>query len=282
MFRKSWFNKPPAGVQMRRNLPEGASGLWLFNEVNGPNSGNRLHLINLARNTETAFTSAGGNFGLFAYGSRGLMMFHDATPDRTPLLMPADAAVLVPTQGITICLGIEKRDATNRTAGSFDMDNGDGGVPSNQFCGAFIPWSDGTVYWDFGGSTEDATRESAAGLDTQGYHTWAFTTGPRGMEIWQDGVLRSSNSANPTRVQGGLKRFNLGSHSNLGSDFVDYYFFFMHREQLPIDLIRDILLNPYGTLAEPRPRQFFMSGSESAAASGVVLGAQYQYRKRRV
>jgi hypothetical protein len=103
--------------------------------------------------------------------------------------------------------------------------NGEFGVASNvsnNRLGAHIPYSDGTVYFDFGGTTEGTTRKSVAGLTFGLNDAWIFSVGSRGMEIWQNGILRGSNAATPTRSNSdastwGLQGQNVGSVGNTGS-----------------------------------------------------------------
>ena len=206
-----------------------------------------LEIHNLVR---SAFTQGSGS-RTGGFGSNGTYLAHTSTLDRANLFEAGDAVAWVPTQEITICLGYEKRDATLRGAGAFGVGNN----TNAERCQALIPFTDGTVYWDFGGVTEDATRESVAGLTTSGYHSWGFTSGPRGMEIWQDGLIRSSNSANPTRSSSAVA-YQLGHAVSVNSDLANYYWVFMHRTQLPFELLRRVLLDPYNTiLAPPVPRR---------------------------
>lgn len=249
---KGWSEKPPAGTGLNTALPTGTIGLWLFNEGLLPH--------NVAR----------GGFGTVigtrqaSMTARGPVISHLAIDARSTLVEAVNSA-LIPTQGVTVCLGYEKRDATLRNAVAFGISTSTG----THRLQAYVPYLDGTVYWDFGGSTEDATRESAAGLTTSGYHTWGFTSGTRGMEIWQDGVRRSANAANPTRTNAG-EAFQLGVGSATNGDFADYHWAFVHRFQLHAPLIREILLDPYNTLCTPQSpaRRFVAVGVPPASAEG--------------
>ena len=63
----------------------------------------------------------------------------------------------LPAANVTICLIRRKVDTTNRQAATFGFD-----ADAYQ-CGTYLPWSDGTVYFDFGGQS-GAHRISVAGL----------------------------------------------------------------------------------------------------------------------
>jgi len=261
---KRWSQSPPHSVQLNRHLPAGVLGVWLFNEG----------VPGVIRNLATEgweITS-----GTIAVGvtARGPAYKHNGTDARANLLDADDCNTLLPTGGgLTVCLGYEKQDATLRASGAFGI----GSIFNEVRCGALIPFSDGVVYWDFGGFTEDVTRESIGGLTTSGYHPWAFTTGPRGMEIWQDGIRKSANSANPTR-SAQAQAWQLGTSVTVGSDLANYYWFFAHRFQLPPDLVREICLAPFGVLVEPQaPRRTFIipgSGGGAATGHGTLVGAQ--------
>jgi len=244
--RSSWHEKPGIGIGVNPALPYGVLGVWLCNEgVNSTSGGGggEIGLYNLYRRS----FGLGSGSRSAGYGIAGKMVSHLGTDARANLFEAVDAVGWLPTQEITICLGYEKRDATLRNAGVF----GSSSTVNTHRMGVLLPFTDGKVYWDFGGLTEDATRESVAGLTTSGYHAWAFTSGPRGMEIWQDGILRSSNTANPTRVESG-DAYQIGFSAASSSDLANYYWLFMHRNQLPVNLLRKILLDPYNILCAPQ------------------------------
>lgn len=164
-----------------RWLGLGLKAAWAFNE----GSGTPRDALN-----GLAATLASSDWGS---GAQGPVIVHDATTDRTELV--AASSALLPTGDVTIVLGARKTDGTNRDSGAFGVDT----ATAAEYCAVKLPAADGTVYWDYGGTTGGTTRLTAAGL-TFGDDAWGFTVGARGMEIWQNGVLRASNSANPTRT----------------------------------------------------------------------------------
>lgn len=77
-------------------------------------------------------------------------------------------------------------------------------------CAAYLG-SAGSVAFDYGGATEGATRVSAAVPTSDGTLSfYLFTTGARGMEIWRNGQLLASNTANPTRPEDNALDFVVG------------------------------------------------------------------------
>lgn len=169
-----------------------------------------------------------------------------------------DTVLNLPTTEITIILRYKKRDATNRSSTALAIANSGSGNARMQL---HLPFSDGTVYWDFAGATAGTTRVSVAGL-TFSDDTWCVTVGPRGMEIWQSNaaglmIKRASNAATPTRVNGGAT-FNLlfGGAANT-SDLVDKSFIYMYRKQLQEELIQQIASQPYAMYMQSSVERFY-------------------------
>ncbi len=65
----------------------------------------------------------------------------------------------------------------------------------------YLPFSDGVVYWDWGGQGAPE-RLSIAGLafSTSQPDRWVFTAGPKGSSIWQNGFKVASQTTAVTRV----------------------------------------------------------------------------------
>ena len=148
----------------------------------------------------------------------------------------------VPTTATTILLHQRKTDAVNRVSAAF----GSTDVGNTNRCGGLIPWSDGTVYWDFGGPTEGISRLSASGL-TFGDDVWVFVVGSRGMEIWQNGTLVGSHGNSATRIVGS-GNWGLGHHDARGNDLVEYGFFALWERELSHSEIRLASNNPFGMI----------------------------------
>ena len=208
--------KPPSG-SLRidpRWLGQGLRAAWAFNESSGVSTYDALNRL-----VATLTSSDWGS------GAQGPVIVHDATTDRTELA--ANSSTLLPTGDVTIILGSRKTDATNRDSGAFGVDT----ATAAEYCAAKLPAADGTVYWDYGGVTAGTTRLTAASL-TFGDDAWGFTVGPRGMEIWQNGILRASNAANPTRTATSAA-FKLGLYdSALGGDLAAYNCVYVFAGQL--------------------------------------------------
>lgn len=154
---------------------------------------------------------------------------HTSTGDVTAL-GPIDN--IVPLRNVTILIGYEKSDGTPRASGAF----GNTSVTVTHRCGVHLPFSDGEVYFDFAGIINGTTRVNTnthgAGNPVIGDDNWAFTTGHRGMEIWQNGIrIALAPLANPTRLAA-ANTLNFGTHATAASDLAYYKYFIVYGRQL--------------------------------------------------
>lgn len=112
-----------------------------------------------------------------------------------------------PTKAITIVLHYHKLDGTARNSAAIGVVPD--GTSYNGVCNLDIPASDGKLYFDFGGVTSPTTRLGGISGLTYGDDVWIATVGPRGMEVWQNGVKVASQSATPTRTNSDTAQFGL-------------------------------------------------------------------------
>lgn len=149
----------------------------------------------------------------------------------------------IPASNLTISLCYEKTDATNRNSIACSIGYGIDGLADA--INVHLPYSDGVVYFDFGGN-DSSHRVSVGGL-TFGADHWVFSTGPRGQEIWQNGIKRASNANNPTRTPNLAHNWNLGG-SEAGftaSDLCRFNMICMWDRQLLTEEIGMISADPY-------------------------------------
>jgi hypothetical protein len=114
------------------------------------------------------------------------------------------------TTAQTVILVMRKTDTTARAGVAFgvaDVSN------DNQRCSAHVPWSDGMVKWDFGGTGGNNRLEYAWTKDTT-IHAWAFRAGTLGSSIWLDGTKVATHSNVITRSHS-TKGTHVGSVSNI-------------------------------------------------------------------
>ena len=83
----------------------------------------------------------------------------------------------------------------------------------------------------------------------------AVTVGPRGMELWQNGILRNSNGSNPTRTalatSWGLAG---GLGGAFGSDFAESGCCLLYNRQLDIPEIQRLTIDPWTPFRPARRR----------------------------
>lgn len=200
--------------------------------------------------------------GLVAAGTRGPVRRHTTGTDTIDF----GSAAFLPASNCTWVLVYRKTDATLRGANALGTSSGATGA------GVFLPYLDGTVYWDWAGNAEGSTRVSVGGL-TFGDDVWVFTTGPRGMEIWQNGIRRASNSATPTRTST-TASFGTGFYSSLGSDLADYGGILIYDRQAAIGEIIALSIDPW--LPFRAAPTAWRGGALAPAGGTTAVGQQKQ------
>lgn len=154
----------------------------------------------------------------------------------------------VPASNVTVSICYQKSDGTNRASQLCGVDVGLSGAA--YYMNMHVPYSDGVVYWDLGG-TGGANRCSVGGL-TFGADHFVFTSGTRGMEIWQNGILRASNANNPTRSVDVTHPYKFGGMNTQISDLVKLNMHCMWKRQLSLREIYELNTDPYAPWRAPR------------------------------
>lgn len=165
-----------------------------------------------------------------------------------------------PTGPLTVILHWKKLDGTNRSSAAF-------GLQTNTPAGylfADLPNAAGTVRFFIA-----LNNLQTAGL-TFGDDVWAFTNGARGMELWQNGVLRNSNATNATRTAQ-ADYWGLFGGSGLSSDFAESGCCLLYNRQLDIPEIQALTLDPW-TPFRPSYRRRGLSFSAAALRRARIPG----------
>lgn len=213
--------------------------------------------------TNTPLAPVGGQE--WAHGPRGMSLYSDdvTTNDGGWTFQPnlqTHPSMLPVTTAVTVVIHKRKRDGTNRVSSAFGVIIEAG--QDAQRCGAHVPFSDGTVYWDFGGTTGGTSRLSVAGLSF-GDDVWCFDAGYRGMEIWQNGVLVASQAGHATRTLDGdnfsLGNGNTDNTSPIKADNAEYAIFALWDRQLDIEDCRRLTLDPWPLIRyAPETKRVFL------------------------
>lgn len=166
------------------------------------------------------------------------------------------------TTAFTAIFVLQKTDTTNRESSLF-------GVTSwtDYILNAHVPWSDGTTYFDFGGNSGER-RVSVAGLDYSKPTCLIFSAGPRGLEIWQDGILRASNTTAASRTSIS-KNVTIQNGVVTLSDLQKIYLCALWDKQFSQQQNFAFTKNPWQLFA-PISRTFLM-GADAGGGSGLTV-----------
>ena len=184
----------------------------------------------------------------------------------------SNGSSVLPTGPCTVVIRRRKFDGTLVNGAAFGRRSSTG-IPSTRL-GALIPYTDGTVYWDYGGATAGVTRLTAAGLTNfTKWTTWTFTVGTRGMEIWQGPDLRAANVAKPTRTNDSAP-WGMGQNDGASGycDWAETSLVCVYNRQLSAAEIAQLNANPWQLLAQSSPSRIMRMLSAAAGFSGVSRG----------
>lgn len=110
----------------------------------------------------------------------------------------AQAAAFLPTLAATVVVIRRPKDTTNRVSTLFGLDSVEISPWATRL-GAHVPYSDGTVYWDFGGAVSPNRLTWGGYTKSAAVDYWVFTAGPAGMAIYFNGVQVAVSSTAVTR-----------------------------------------------------------------------------------
>jgi hypothetical protein len=235
---KNWTNKPPKGAQVNFGHPlaKGLSLLLLYNE----GSGVPRDLLGVNNPVE----NGGPTWGT---SSAGLIKNVGTSAN----WQFANGNFLALDRVTILCIR-RKTDTTERSAALFA-----GTVASGTtHLAAYPPFSDGIVYWDFGGNS--GTNRLTWGGYVAGTKPefWAFRAGGQGMSIWFNGKKVATQSTAVTRTGNDanyfINRLDFGAN---GGDSQDLAFFAVYKAELPDSAIQQWTVSPYSMLVPKRTIQ---------------------------
>ena len=147
--------------------------------------------LDVARARTLPLTSSAGPLGQYAQNNSVAIPMGDASD-----WLPVGAEVTILFGGETNPQSIFPLFSTDSTG--------------TNCANVYVSYSaDQNVYWRWGGETNGVSSLNVGGLSFAASDLWAFTAGPRGMEIWQNGrrvahqVGSSSRSSTPTTLRYG-------------------------------------------------------------------------------
>lgn len=179
---------------------------------------------------------------------------------------------LVPAStDVTFVLYYQKTDGTARASAAFGSLVG--GVTTAAI-GCHLPYSDGTVYWDFGGNGSPNRVTYAGG--TFGNDVWVFRGGQLGMQIWQNGIVRANSTTAVSRTAASPdQNFKLGEYaSTTASDLARTRIFLVYNRALSqeeVQLLSHDPLAPFRRAARSMVNAVSGSDIEEDTNNALVL-----------
>lgn len=226
--------------------------------------------------------NAGLTGGTVQVGRVGLARSHTSNTDNTTVVVDGTR---LPTTQCTVLVYFSRRSTI--LTGFYGFANSDA-LTFNQRISSHLPYSDGVVYWDFGGVSAGTTRVNTGVLSWPADTPMLFvmTSGPRGMEIWRDGQLLASNGASPTRTtSASTDSWRLGGPVDQADPHNDYHLAALWERQLSSAEVRELSANPWrlfrsarrtvplavAATAELTGTFAATEGADTAAIAGTVL-----------
>lgn len=176
------------------------------------------------------------------------------------------------TQNHTFIIVRSPDDATNRNNSTWGTSTG----LADQRFQAHMPWGNGDVFFDYGGSSGNnrLTWPSSGGYTkvADEREVWFFTAGEHGSEIWFNGDLKASQAVAISRASDAEDfNINVGVVSN-GDDQTVYFVALLNRVMPHAEIIkasREI----YRSFLKPanQPRYFPAAAAASAVLTGTML-----------
>lgn len=205
-------------------------------------------------------TLTGGDYGTSRVGPT-----RRSTASANDTVWPSWPSGLEPTSGGTALLLHAKTDATLRESCLFSL-GGNGGVQSNRFS-VHCPWTDGTVYFDFGDGRLVADTTATGGWGTPNLmRAWAYSAGARGMSIWRDGARLASSATAVSRPATGGQRYLSAAPFGYGSDLTDVALMLVWNRQLSDEELRTVTLDPWQVFA---PLRLFVARTGGGGGGAV-------------
>lgn len=145
--------------------------------------------------------------------------------------IPSAYAWMGPYSKVTVLLIRAKLDLTLRDSAAFGVYEGD-------FLSTHLPWSNGTVYFDYGPFS--TSRLTWTGwVPTLGIEAWGFRGGPSGQSIWHaafaDSVATKVQSTSTVPAGGGntTNPFLINQRFAMTGDVQDFFFLAIVIDEVP-------------------------------------------------
>ena len=210
-------------------LVRGLVACGIFNKLNWRDLSGNSAVAGDIDSTSPELTPKAGSYGVD----------YDETTDAQKLI--EDRADL--TGDITFVIVRSPNDTTSRSSSAFGFNT----LTSAQRFHSHMPFSDGTVYFDYGGSTAGTTRITWTGYTkvANEIEVWVFLVRGSKMAIWFNGVEVSSDESTTASRTQGANTFFINKGTSASGDFQTVYAAFLYKRGLSDSEIRSISYDPY-------------------------------------
>lgn len=250
-----WVRQPPHGVGLSASIPR--PSIIFRGDIPADRSSTRaIQLVNAG--------VAGGSGGIGTKLNSG--GYVELTNNSQPFLSSTAGSALV----VMSRVGAAVESTSFAVATGF--------LPGARFS-AHMPWADGTLYFDFGGTNSGVTRLAIpSAVPTGTLLAFVSTGGPAGLRVWRNGQLLGSTSQSVTRtnVFGAALGIGIDPNSEEISSAPDlgatYYLQAFWGSQLPDPMARSLSANPW-QLFGPVTRRIYLpsaAGIPTLSAASVI------------
>jgi hypothetical protein len=156
-----------------------------------------------------------------------------------------DSRLIIPTNGLMTIVLAARFTLNDNTVGDLPAFN-IGSFTAAETCELdTVAGTTNQLAFKVGGNGEGSTKLTVSSLNINGDSVYAVTTGPRGMEMWQDGIKVGSNAGTPT-VTASANNFGAGDASgNQRSALVTIGYLAVYRRQLTPEECKRVTRGPF-------------------------------------
>jgi len=171
------------------------------------------------------------------------------------------------TQNHTFIFLRSPDDTTSRASSAWGTDGG----ATNERFQSHMPFSDGTIYFDYGGASGNNRITWTGYTKVVGeLEVWVFTAGSHGMEIWFNGDLKSSSGVAVSRSADTVDFIINGGASN-GDEQTVYFPVLLHRVMPHAEIISMSMDGVYRHNLNPAEELTYSPQEATPPAGGSLL-----------
>lgn len=233
-----WTTKPPPGTNLDVNHPLCPDYCWPFLSPQGTQRA--LCKAPILKDSSLKSQMYVASSSMVPGGKYGLSRRRAGTAASLYLaesIVEVDRVVGT-TQGFTLLI------AHKHTSGNQGAIIGVDTATAAQQLFVLLPWSDSTVGWVYGSSAAGSVSIPLSSL-TLGDDLWMFTAGNRGVEMWQNGILRAATTTGVPTRNTGATLFKMPAWTAGNDFFGDTALIMTWRRELPQAALKVLSENPW-------------------------------------